>query len=176
MTEDDLVRQWQGFAYSIADGYYLPGSGFDDVRQEALLGLLAAIRDYRPGLGRRFPSFVRLCVERRVIEAVRLATRQKHRPISEAVRVVVSDEGKELVDAFEIAPSNLGRDPHLVAVEHENVRELTARARTLTATERRAIGGVTSGYTYCEIEGVPEGEKPKWVDNAVQRARRKLAA
>lgn len=174
-AEDAAVRYWTGLAYSIADRYFIPGADMDDARQEALVGLLAALRTWDAAKG-TLRSFVGLCVERRVITAVKLAQAQKHSPLNSSLRAVTSEDGGSM-DAVDLAaPSALGRDPHLVAVENEEIRELGERARTLTAMERRAVGGLASGYSYCEIEGIPAGEKPKWIDNAVQRARKKLAA
>lgn len=137
------------------------------------MGLLGAVRSFN-GSG-TFRGFAVMCIKRRLITALKVATAGKNGPLNSALRVIVSDGGDE-TDAVEYGRSALGRDPHIVAVENGELAEIADRAMYLSDMERRAIGGVLGGYSYCEIEGVAEGAKPKWVDNAVQRARKKLAA
>lgn len=167
--EDAAVRHWTGFAYSIADRYFIPGGDKDDARQEALVGLLAALRTWDRGKG-TLRSFVALCVERRVQEAVRHSNRLKHTPLTGALRVMRSEDGGER-DAFESGHSALGRDPHLVAVENEELRELVrAFWVQLSPLERRAVLGRLDGLEYADIGAF------KQIDNALHRARKKLAA
>lgn len=124
----DLER-FRPLAYAIARDYFLPGGDVDDVRQEAMIGVWKALRDYRPDGGKALPNFVALCVRRQLITAVKTATRVKHEALT------FSDRIGEDVGA-EIRPRTT-RD--------------SRRGRTWTAMHAKSV------------------------DNALQRARRKLA-
>lgn len=143
---DDAIRAWTGLAYSIARGFHLPGQDRDDVRQEALIALWVGLRSHDPA---RVPlkPWLSFVVRRRLIGALQAATRPKHRVLSEA----------EPLD-----------DP--ARSEQPRSSDLAALLAPLTLLEARACVGVAVGMEYAELGPV------KAVDNALQRARRKLAA
>lgn len=166
-AEEQLLREWRGIAYRIAGEFYLPGADRDDVRQEAMIGLLKGIRSYRPHLGANQRSFYAVCVRRHLIAALRIATRMRHEQLTRAARTVVSDEG-DTVDILELCPG--GRDPFELVSGRERFERIRDRIGTLTPLEARSLLGVTAGFSYAEIGG-----NAKTIDNAIARARRKLA-
>ncbi len=168
MTVPALWLKHRGLALAIADGYTLPGSDRDDVRQEALIALWVAATDWRPDGGASFPTFARMVVRRRLDTCLKLATRRKHEPLNRAVTVALDPDGEPaaIVDLL----------PHLHQVTDrvEGREQLAAVIRCirddLSAVERRAVVGIASGLSYVEIGPW------KAVDNALARARRKLRA
>lgn len=177
MTEDQAVREWAPYARRVAREFFLPGADHDDVEQEALIGLLDGLRDYRPELG-RLQTFLHTCIRRQLITALKTARRLKHSPLTDSTRDVLTtdDDGQRallpIVDTLEDPRA----DPVDILIGRDELAEFMARMETLSPLERRAVIGLANGLTYAEIDGGPAGVKPKWVDNALTRARRKLAA
>jgi RNA polymerase sporulation-specific sigma factor len=61
---EELVSRYRRRAERVALSFFLPGADRDDLRQEAVVGLLKATRTYRPDAGIPFASFFPLCVWR----------------------------------------------------------------------------------------------------------------
>jgi RNA polymerase sporulation-specific sigma factor len=162
-----LVARYDQLATGIASQYFLAGGDRDDLRQEARIGLLKAVRDYRIGAGTSFKTFAALCALRQVITAVKTATRAKHRPLTDSARVGVSESG-EPIEILDLLPSELCLDPYLIAVAREELERLARGAASLSDLERHWLGVVARGET------VHVGGKNKTADNAIQRARLKL--
>lgn len=182
LASDTLVTRYTGMASAIASGYFLAGADRDDVRQEALVGLWKAIRDYRDGLGSTFGSFAALCIQRQVITAIKAANRAKHQPLSEAILFSKTVHGldgdrMQLGDMFD----DDGRgEPHTQLVEREEFRALISFLATrLSPLELETLRGRLNGESYADTErrlglsDLPPGEKAKVVDNAIQRIRGK---
>ena len=167
--EDQLVRQWTGFAYTIAGDYFLPGSDIDDLHQEALIGLLKGLRSYEPSRG-PFKPFLSLVIRRHLITAVKFARRFKHLPLTEAARHGVSDEG-ETLDMVDLL-ADPDADPHEQLVLRSRLVAITDGMAKLSALERRWLLASIheDGWSHAD------GRANKAADNAVQRARRKLRA
>jgi len=164
--EELLVRQWTGFAYTIAGDYFLPGGDLDDIRQEALIGLVNGLRAFDPALGVPLKGFLRLTITRQVLTAVKQARRLKRRQITEALRVIeLDDETVDAVDAF----SDPLTDCHRSLIARLTLDEVKAATWAMSDLEAKSLIGVAIGVPYLEIDC-----DAKKVDNALQRARRKL--
>lgn len=135
-------------------GMFAPGLDREDLQQEALIGALKARRTYDGSSP--FLAFEWLCMRRAVISAARSATGPER------------GGGTWMEDLPEDVAA-MHTTEHLAEVRAE-LRAIAARALLLSPIERRAIEGVANGLTYQEIGG-----PFKQIDNAVQRARRKLA-
>ena len=183
----ELVRRYEPAAFGIERDFFLGGADRDDVIQEALIGLFKAIRDFDPAAGTRFTTFAGVCMRRNVITAIKAANRLKHQPLSAAVRTAHGDDE----DGFEFDAIDLLEAPHADAVDLLDGRRrahliLRVVADDLSAVERVAIVGRANGLTYSEIYALielidwtaplaPSAWSWKTVDNALQRARRKIA-
>lgn len=169
---DQLVRRHAGIAYRIAADFYLPGADRDDTRQEALIGLYLAVTCFRPDRGATFTTFANHCIRMRLYQAVKLADRGKHRPLTNALRVVQLDDGE--TDATELAVDHRA-DPALIVAQRADLRTLALGTRTLSALERVSLLGIANGHTYNQL-ATTTGTSTKSIDNACQRARVKLRA
>lgn len=155
-------------ALAIATGFYLPGGERQDIEQEALIGLWIAARKWDPEGGASFRTFAELVIRRRLGAIVKAALREKHRPLNDSVRCYVTDEGEE-VAIIDVLPGGL--DPLEVVVLREKLVRLGRVAGGLSPLEREALQRAADGVPYTAGYA-----KDKRVDNAVQRARRKLKA
>lgn len=155
----------------VVKGFYLPGGDKDDLHQEALIGLYKAICDY-DGTSSSLASFVRLCVERQVITAVKTATRQKHQSLNQADSFdkPLGDEGFTLGELFEDPVSSTFKRVE----DREYLAELLCSIESdLTELERNVLRLWVADYSYAEIaDHLSINEKV--VDNALQRVRRKF--
>lgn len=165
---EQLVRDHVGLAFVLAEGFYLPGGDRDDVQQEALIGLYLAARAYVPG-ETPFRGFAALVIRRRLGTALKLALRQKHRPLNSAARPITVDG--DVLDPADGAYHPASIDTLQRVIDRENVAELRQRIPSLTELERVAVAGYVNGVPY-----TAGYVRDKSVDNALVRARRKLAA
>ncbi len=165
-AEEALVLRHTRLVRMCVRPFFLAGGDSEDLIQEGMLGLLAAIREFRPDRGARFATYARVCVRRRILSAVRTAAGGKHAPLND----YVSLEAALLPDAEATAGN-----PEEAMLRQEAFRDLkTAISGSLTRLEAQVLRLYLEGSSYAEIaEAV--GRSPKSVDNAVQRIRRKTA-
>lgn len=132
---------------TLASRYYWPGADWDDVAQEARYALERARRVFDPTRGASWLTFAWVRVRGHLIEQVRRET--KRRP-----------QFATLTDQHE-APGEL--------VDLVDARERLRRvvSTPLSALEREALGKALRGEPI---------KHPKAIDNALWRARRKVAA
>ena len=130
----------------------------EDLAQEALMGLLAAVRTYRPDGGAAFTTYATTCIRNRLLTAVRRnGTRMDHE--------------QSLEDSPELAV--VQDDPAQLLMDKEELDDLLAQMRIhLTDREYQVLMLWMRGFSYTEI-AARLGITAKAVDNAIQRIRRK---
>lgn len=169
-----LLSKYRGFVESKARSYFLAGAEQDDVVQEGMIGLYKAIRDFRSGKLARFRSFVELCVTRQIITAVKSATRNKHALLTDCVSLQQSlgdDGGASLMD---VLVDTRASDPEQALLERGTLQCVrAAAAEDLSGLEHRVFRGYLQGRTYHQM-AADLGRAPKAIDNALQRAKRKV--
>jgi RNA polymerase sigma-H factor len=170
--EEKLVAEYLWLARAIARDYYLPGADPDDVRQEALVGLLNGIRRYEPGRGMTPKTYYSFSIRRQLATAINAANRQKHRPLSESVRDLVFD--RALVPALDTIVDERS-DPAAVLDRRLALRAALSEVAGLSARERAALDVHLSEETY-ESAAARLGCSVKSIDNGIQRVRRKVNA
>lgn len=138
------------------------GAGIEDedLAQEALMGLLAAVRTYRPDGGAAFTTYATACISHRLQSAVRKAAPR-------------ADHELPLMEELDL--TDPAADPALRLQEQDDLAELLARLRgRLTPLEYSVLLLRLSDCPYEAIARRLDISK-KAVDNAVQRLRRKMA-
>lgn len=172
-----IEREYHGLLRFVAKDYYVQGGDHADLMQAARIGLWKAVHDFREGGGASFRSFVRLCVLREVITAVKTGSREKHRMLNEAISFEHPTNGDgdgdgtigELIRSAEMEP-----DEQITL--RDTVDAIYASLEMLTDVERDSIKMVLIDCASYEVAAAALGMRPKAVDNAIQRGRRKLAA
>ena len=162
-AEETLVLRHPRLVRMCARPFFLAGGDSEDLIQEGMLGLLAAIREFRPDRGARFATYAQVCVRRRIISAVRSASGGKHAPLNDYV-------------SLELLSSEAGAlDPEDLIFRQEAFHALEGDiSESLTRLEKQVLARYLEGESYAEIAQAV-GRSPKSVDNAVQRIRRKTA-
>lgn len=162
-AEETLALRYMRFARACARPYFLAGGDSEDLLQEAMLGLLKAIREYSSERETAFRTFAEICVKNRIRSAVTAAARDKHAPLNHSV----SMEDQSFLDREHLS------DPEELFISREEEAErLEALKHRLSPLEQRILSLYLQGFSYREI-GEQIGRADKSVDNAVQRIRRK---
>jgi RNA polymerase sporulation-specific sigma factor len=170
-----LLRKYQGLVEAKAKSYFLLGADREDVIQEGMIGLFKAIRDFSIHHFGGFRKFAALCVTRQIISAVKCASRQKHVALNGYVSVDAPlPEGDEEGALYEVLAAEGESLPDDVVVGRELQRTVhTEMARSLSDLERQVLQRYLRGYSYRDIAR-SLGSNVKQVDNALQRAKKKL--
>lgn len=159
---EQIVAQYKGLVRSYANKFFLVGGDKDDLLQEGMLGLFFAIKNYDENKG-SFPYFVKLCVLRQILDAVRSDNGVKNQPLTNSINI---DEIESYADEGATPLENL--------IEKEYFAKILALINTiLTPAERIVLTLFSEGLSYDEISR-QTGKSFKSIDGALQRARKKL--
>ncbi|NMP37661.1 MAG: sigma-70 family RNA polymerase sigma factor [Clostridiales bacterium] len=133
----------------------------EDLAQEGMFGLLSAINTYTPGGQASFKTYAGVCVRNRMADALKSASRGKHSPAN--LQVPIDDRQPD---------SNAGPEAYVISKESvENIKRFLVSG--LSETESTVIRLYLGSMSYEDI-AARLGITAKSVDNALQRARRKL--
>jgi len=174
-AQDYLLDKYKSFVRMRSRAYFLVGADRDDIIQEGMIGLYKAMKDYDVQKAASFRSFAALCITRQIQTAVKMAMRQKHRPLNTYVSLNMptaeDDVRGQFVKALP-APSQDNPEESLLNREAKSGMEAHIGA-SLSAFECRVLARHLRGCSYLEIAN-NEGCSAKAVDNALQRVRRKI--
>lgn len=189
MTDDELIEmaqsgdnkaletvlvRYQPLVYKKSRPYYLAGGDDDDVIQEGLIGLYKAVMSFDKSKFPLFNVFAGVCIERRILSAVKKASRLKHNPLNTYVSLNDTDRWGE----FELNSTSVeGTDninPENIFIEREKVSGLEGRINSVLSTfEMQVLLSQINGHSYKETAQIL-GRDVKAVDNAMQRIKKKL--
>lgn len=135
----------------------------EDLRQEALMSLLKAASSFDPGRGVKFSTYCEVCISNRL-------------------RTVCAGSGKDpkfsesLDDVSESEALSVEETPESIFLYRETLSEISRTVDcVLSSAERRAFRLCMQGLSYrCTARRLGVSEKA--VDNAMQRARKKIRA
>ncbi len=179
LAEKYLIDNNLDIVYAKSRFFYIKGLDNDDVVQEGMVGLYKAIRDYKEKREASFRGFAHLCVHRQLVSAIKTANRQKHMPLNNSTSInktlrYSNDDGGRGRTLLDILPDQQN-DPEIDYVNRELVEDVVKHLRRmLTELEWDVFNGYVSGKSYKEIADDIKSNI-KTVDNALQRARRKIS-
>lgn len=157
----EISRLMGPLVQSMIRSFSHPGVEAEDLAQESLLGLLAAIRTYRPQAGAAFTTYACACIRNRLVSLLR----------REEEHGVLRQPLEEDIQASE--PSE--DDPAVRLQAQEAFRRLHAQMQQrLTPLEYQVLLARLDHRSYREIAATL-GVSEKAIDNAVQRLRRKMS-
>ena len=180
---EQLLRRYERLIWRVVWSLHPPpGCEREDLAQEARIGLLAAIRAWRPERG-PFPAFASHCVKNQALLAVKVAARHKHQFLTRAISLnheyggdaTSSAEPCALTLLDALPATDTRTDPEARLLLNEQLRSMVRTMPSLTQREGRALAGTLDGRSYAEL-GPIIGGSTKAASHAVDRARRKLAA
>lgn len=165
-----LLERYRSTVVSMARSFAGNPADAEDYAQEGMLGLLAAVTSFQQGKAAGFRTYAVVCIRNRMRTVSRMERSASRSAGSGDVSLddPESSIGELLADDSET--------PEQAFIEKERISELYAKlADVLSKQEREIFWLSVSGLSYEEIAGrlrIPS----KSVDNAIQRARRKLRA
>jgi RNA polymerase sporulation-specific sigma factor len=181
-AQEELVRRYEPLVQRVVWKLRLPrGCDREDLAQEARIGLLAAIRAWRPERG-PFPAFADRCVTNQALLALKAACAHKHQVLSLATSLDALREShtpddrpaRALLDTL-AAPRDPRADPEARLLVLEQLTGVLRALPALTPSERAGLALALNGQSYKRLPPTFAGT-PKAASQAAYRARRKLAA
>lgn len=170
-----LINKNMDIVYAKAKYFFIKGLDKEDVIQEGMLGLFKAIRDYQTDREASFRGFSQLCVHRQLISAIKRANRQKHQPLNNSTSINKTyDYDNESGRSFsEILPDKKKKlEDQFV---YKEIIDLVFKEieKDLTKLEKEVFYEYLDDRSYKEISEKLD-INVKTVDNALQRARKKI--
>lgn len=161
-----LIKEYRTVVESIAGKYTNSPLEYDDIVQEGMIGLLAAIKTYDENKGASFKTYAATCINNSVQTALKKFTRQKDIPQSQVVEYaeeeIPEQHGSISAEDYYIAGESVSM---LAKILKENLSDY----------ENEVLRLHIVGCNYNEIAN-RLSKTPKSVDNALQRIKKKLAA
>ena len=149
------------------------GYDYNDLYQDALVGFADALNSYREDKEAALPSFITLCVNRRLQVSIIKAGRIKNKLISDALSL---DHKYDSLSAplRDILSDGSENDPLTNIVKDEKYEELQSNIKSqLSDSEYQVYSLMISGLKYNEI-AILLDKTPKQVDNTIQRIKNKI--
>lgn len=174
---DFLMQKYKKLANKIARSYFLVGAEFDDLIQEAMIGLYKAIISFKQDSKASFQTFAYRCITRNVQSAVKIANRQKFQILNSSLSLdekvgsgFSSDETSD-INLYVLST----KSPDEKLIENENYSEIKEKIKdTLSNFELKVLMHYLSGESYTQI-AQNLGVENKSIDNALSRIRNKLS-
>jgi len=167
---DVLLQQYQPVIRSICRHYYLPGGEYEDLLQEARIGLYLAAKHYNPEKNPSFEAFACMVVKRKVLSAVRQSCRKKHETLNQSLSLCAPVfENRLYIDSLE----DRTYQDLITNIEQPFSLESYLSQFPLTKLEREVLINYLEGRSYSEMISII-GRDYKSIDNALQRIRRKI--
>lgn len=170
---EPLVRQ-------VCRGFFVSNGEPADLHQAARVGMWRAIHGWDPVRGISFRPFAVLVMRREVMMLV-TASRAHNQTLLRGACSLDSHIGHEngasglTLAELIAAPARDAAHPEEVTLARERLEMILAALPTLSAHERGSLRMTLNGMSQVEA-GERAGSGAKSVNNALQRARRKLAA
>ena len=160
-----IFERYKNLVKKKSRSFYLDGGDPEDLIQEGMIGLFKAVRDYDAEKNVSFGFFAKLCIERQISTAIRLASGKNNIPLNQSVPMEHEDER----DLQETADS-----PESILVDMETAEAIWLRLKgSLSRLENNICELLLEGKGYGEIAEIL-GISKKSVDNGIQRIKRKM--
>ena len=175
-AEEYLIRKYKEAIKAKARLYFIVGADNEDIVQEGMIGIFKAIRSFDGSRETSFRTFADLCINRQILSAIKQAARRKHSPLNMSVSLnkPISDNNR-IITLAETLSSGSSSDPEAQLLIKEALDQVGERGgKALSEFEAVVWTQSLQGRSCREIALLLE-RTPKSVDNAIQRAKRKLA-
>ncbi len=149
------------------------GFEYKDLYQEALVGFSDALKSFQEDKNSSIATFITLCVDRRLQNAIRKASRIKNRVLLESLSLDHVYEEYN-IPLKEVISDNNENDPLTHITKDEEFDELLEFIeKALSASEYEVYKLLITGLSYHEIADIL-GKTSKQIDNTIQRIKNKI--
>mgnify|MGYP000011272961 FL=1 len=160
-----LIRQYRNVVEAIAVKYINSPLEYDDIIQEGMIGLLAAIKTFNNSKGAQFKTYAQTCINNSIQTALRKFNRQKDIPIGSVIEYAEEEIPEE--------NGVISAEDYYIAGESVSMLANTLK-ENLSEYENEVLRLHIVGCNYSEI-AKRLSKTPKSVDNALQRIKKKLS-
>ncbi len=175
---NELIFKKYKYIIDILTNKYYPaflklGIDKSEIYSEALSGFTDAINGYNGNKNATFPTFLSLCIRRRIIKLIRKHNTLKNKINIEAYSLDYTFESSQtsLIDTLE---DELIKDPLHQITEEEDLIDLTKTIKSkLSDFEYNVYEYMLDGLNYQEIALILD-KNLKQIDNAIQRIKLKI--
>lgn len=159
-----LIAAVTPIAKAKASQFSCPRISDEDLTQEGMLGFLDAVKSFKPEKGVPFRAYAEICINNRILSALRFHNNKSNLALSNAVSI--EESGYE--------PATHVSDPaYIVSGKVDSEIILDIINNDLSDFEKQVIRRHLLGDTYSQI-ACALGRSEKSVDNAMQRIRKKI--
>ncbi len=173
---DYLIEKYKGLVKSKARVLFLLDGDNDDLVQEGMIGIFKAIRDYDDTKDASFKTFVNICIDRQMYDAIRKSNRKSNSPLNSYIPFSYNNNWSDEEGTVDIDKNYIGKsnNPEDIFIEREYRDSLFKRINEkLSSFEREVLRLYIEGLNYTEIAEAME-KTPKSIDNALQRIKAKV--
>ena len=180
-AEELLIESYEQLASQVCRGFFLAGGESADLLQAARIGLWNAIHAWDPDRGTGFRPFALLVMRREVMSLVTASRAYSQMLLNKACSLQAPptsiDERRPALPLAEVvpAPPRAANDPYELAHARERLGAMVSALATLSPQEHDALRLTLNGLSHAQA-GSQIGGDAKGINNALQRARRKLSA
>ena len=160
-----LIRQYRNVVEAIAVKYINSPLEYDDIIQEGMIGLLAAIKTFNNSKGVQFKTYAQTCINNSIQTALRKFNRKKDIPIGSVIEYAEEEIPEE--------NGVISAEDYYIAGESVSMLANTLK-ENLSEYENEVLRLHIVGCNYSEI-AKRLSKTPKSVDNALQRIKKKLS-
>lgn len=157
---EKILEQYKPMTKALAKKYFIRGTDYEDVLQEASIALFRSILSYDSAQGISFGAYAKLTAERAIIDQIRKAEAQKNLILTDAEPF---DQEVDLESNYNTA---------FITDYEMNLLEDKLN-RKLSDLEWQVLYERAQGFSYAEISR-KFNISTKAVDNALQRIKKKI--
>ena len=173
---EQIIKLNQNLIISVIRKYnfYVSTGEIDDLIQEGNIGLIKAIKYFDSEKNIEFKSFARLCIKCRIIEYIQSQNKGIHKILTNAVNFYTDSFIDDYIIYFEQVGINYNT-PESIFLKKEELKYIFNKINQLQFSdlENNIFMLLSKEYTYSDIIKLSK-EKPKKIDNTIQRIRNKI--
>ena len=176
---DELMNRYKGLVRKHARTLFLIGGENDDLIQEGMIALYKAIINYDiSGRAGHFAPYASTCISNHLFNVIKGANRLKNAPLNQSISLDApisnSPESYDTRTVADMLPPDILSDPAQILIDRENVTRIEDLIEErLSSFEKNVVMLYIDGNSLSQI-GNRLGKSSKSVDNALQRAKKKL--
>ena len=163
---DVLIKKYGNWLSSLKIDY-------QELYSECTVGFSDALYCFQEDKDSSLPTFITLCVERRISGIIRKYSRDKYKVMQDTYSLdfFYDEKNAALIDAISDKNNN---DPLKNMAEEEEYSELIKNIKdSLTSKEYEVFVLKSRGFDYQEIAHILD-KNPKQIDNSIQRIKTKI--
>lgn len=148
------------------------GMDYNDLYQEGLIALNEAITKYKEQKNIKFSSFASVCIERKMVSLVRMASRKKHSILNDSYSLDYKkeDDSESFINLLQSNKDNVED----ILISKESTMQIINKINTsLSNLEKKVYELRLNGYSY-EMIAKEMGKTPKAIERTLDRIRNKL--